>query len=397
MEGVGVALAGELAEGGFFDGKGEGESEAGFGEFELLHVERCLFRPHDLLQAKGAIPFAVPAAIRFADDERAIRQRGQCERGALQAVDEGKAGPLILAADFFEEDAVHAAEHEFAHEELFLKGTEFATAAVANDAGAALAHFHIRQPHGRRAVAGHFFHRLGHSDAIGLLRLDFDWRIRAHGIRDGVGVAEVSAFLRVEDGRGWHPVALLVTDKDIALEIRADAAGTAKSGAPWLQFALRRGSHDPAAPERIALHHGFAHAAIQRGEDAAFSIKNRAIGILVVSAAHAPTCGGGEVFIGGAVAIGIADLRDLRTLRGVKRSIMKREPEDLMQAAREELKALFALDPDFTFAQPHGQFAIWHDREAAGFEIHACGQVVGLDAVVIVRQQRSAEALKTEN
>jgi len=63
LEGVGIALAGELAEGGFFDGEGEGEAEAGFGEFELLHIERRLFRPHDLLQAKGAVSFAVPATV----------------------------------------------------------------------------------------------------------------------------------------------------------------------------------------------------------------------------------------------------------------------------------------------------------------------------------------------
>ena len=95
------------------------------------------------------------------------------------------------------------------------------------------------------------------------------------------------------------------------VRILPDAARAAESRAPRLHLAFRRRAHHPTAPGRVrgiftSAFPALAHAGIERGVEVAFLVEDRAVGVFVVIARNAPARGGGEVFIGHAIAIGVA-------------------------------------------------------------------------------------------
>ena len=165
---IGVAASGEGVRGERrgVDREREGEAEALREELEFLDFERGFAGPDEALDAVGAIAVGVPAAVGFAGDEGAIGEEIDAQDAALEAVRKGKAGALVLAVHFFEEDAIDAGEDEFAHEELVFGGAEFPPGEVAAEAGRALAHLHVGEPDGRRAVTGNLFDGLGGGDIL---------------------------------------------------------------------------------------------------------------------------------------------------------------------------------------------------------------------------------------
>ncbi len=192
-------------------------------------------------------------------------------------------------------------------------------------------------------------------------------------------MAVKDTLLQVDERVGAPPVALLIGGEDIPEMIGPHAGGRAQSGADRDKVAMTRLHHGPATPrERLFLEAAatgrLADRAVEGDPEVAPGIENRAVSILVVVAGDPPAPGGGQVFVGHTVAIGIAETGHLRALRGVEGPFVPRQPERFVEARGEagEGRVLergigprrLIENPDLALAYRDGQPAVGEAGQA---------------------------------
>jgi hypothetical protein len=161
------------------------------------------------------------------------------------------------------------------------------------------------------------------------------------------------------------PWALVVAVIDLAIRIKADAAGTAHAAACRHHFAIRLDAQCPATEGRRA-----AEGAGEAEGDPEISrfIETAADGVFMVVAGDAPAVVHVLKDVGASVTIDIFETGDLVACGGVNVFILGvvGDAEDLVQAAGKKLvahaggiiAACTADDPDFATARAHDEPAI---------------------------------------
>ena len=121
-------------------------------------------------------------------------------------------------------------------------------------------------------------------------------------------------------------------------------------------------------------------------------VGDRTVGELVVVAGNAPPLGGAFVVVDDAVAIRVAQSRELGALHRQQGTVVPRQPERLVQAGRDppiadshgiaRIGVGMLEQPDFAAAQRDRHSTIRQPRDARDLELHSGGRRVGHDLVV---------------
>ena len=125
---------------------------------------------------------------------------------------------------------------------------------------------------------------------------------------------------------------MIVGVENIAFCVETDAAGGANAGAGGDHFSIRRYTDSPTAPVRSRA--GGASEA-ESDPDVAVFVWGSAEGVFVVIAIDAPVGVDGLEDIGGAIAIGVLEAGEFRTLGEVERFIFPIHAEWLVETLGE--------------------------------------------------------------
>lgn len=211
-------------------------------------------------------------------------------------------------------------------------------------------------------------------------------------------MAVKGALLHMNDGTGWHPVALLVVGENLPCSIAAKSAWAAVSSAEANRLRVALWGHDAPAPPQGMLGlfasalPSLAHRAIQRVVHVALRVKDRTVSILMIGPADAPAAAGAKVLVGAAIGVAVREACHLAALRGVERAIVEGQTKNLMQAlgksappqigrSRRLCRGL-GEDPHFATACGHSQSAIGKGSQPTNLNDGICGGLQRQGAVI---------------
>ena len=173
------------------------------------------------------------------------------------------------------------------------------------------------------------------------------------------------------DRRGWNPRALLIDAKHVAGGVGAESAGRPETGDHRQKGIVRPHDAAPAAPCGLVVG-ALTHVEIEGYPEIAEAVTLWAIRVAVIGTGDVPPPRGGEIFVGDAVAIRVAQPGDLGALGHEQAVAVAQHTERLVQSRREERVADFVgraehavEQPDFAFADRDGEFSVRQEIHAA--------------------------------
>ena len=194
------------------------------------------------------------------------------------------------------------------------------------------------------------------------------------------------------DRRGRNPRALLIDAKHVARGVGAEAAGRAETRDHRQEGAVRPHDAAPAAPGSLVVG-ALTHVEIEGYPEIAEAVTLRAIRVAVIGTGDVPSPRGGEIFVGDAIAIGVAQAGDLGALGHEQAVAFAQHAERLVQSGSEERVADFVgraehavEQPDFAFTNGDGEFSVRQKVHAADLEGEA---VAGFPLRVARRRGRT--------
>ena len=126
-------------------------------------------------------------------------------------------------------------------------------------------------------------------------------------------IQEERALAEMVDRGGRDPRALLVDAEHVAGEIGAESARRTHASGHGHELAVLIQDTTPAAPRRLVVR-VVAHVEVEGDPELAQSVALGSVGVTMIGAGDIPASAGGEVFVGDAVAVRVAQTRGFGAL-----------------------------------------------------------------------------------
>ena len=273
------------------------------------------------MQAEGFAAGAAPTAVGLAHVEAAVGREGRAVVATLEAAAEGQARALPFTVHLLQRHAHDEAFALVAHKHLPGEGAELPAGRVHHRLGEGLAHGAVGELDGGELAKLR--------EVLGAAGVALEVRVPLE--RRRVAVEGVPAD--VVQGRGAHPLALVVGDEEVAIRGHAEAVRRTESFAPRDELALGRDLETPA--EILAR---TAHANAGDGApEVALLVAHGAEDVGVLAAGDAAVLVEGLEEVGLAIAVGVGDARQLGALHDEDFSgLAGEQAQRLVQAGGEE-------------------------------------------------------------
>ena len=261
-----------------------------------------------------------PAAVRLADVQAAVGPEGEPVHPALEAAAEGEARPLIDAVDFLQRHSHHDGFRLIADEALPGERAELPGRGVPFRLARRLAHAAVGEPDRGAFDFGEALRRAFARRRLAVVEhpaRHFVGALREGGILQPAQARLVPvelALLNVAELVAGAPFPLVVRVEQIPLGADRHAVGGSQAvGERFRLPRLRVDLHAPAAERPFGLV-AAAEADVECHVHVTGFVHGRAETVFVVIAGDAPLVGDGQELVGDAIAVGIDDLGEFRSL-----------------------------------------------------------------------------------